>query len=42
MRIYFPGFYTEAHRTEDRQITLVNELTKLGIICDKEWHPFVS
>lgn len=36
MRIYFPQFYTEAHRTTEHQANLVAELSRQGIECSPE------
>ena len=33
MIIYFPKFYTEAHRTRDRQVELVDALARVGVLC---------
>lgn len=33
LKIWFPGHFTEAHRTPDKQRPLVAEFTKLGIAC---------
>lgn len=35
MNVWFPEFYTEAHRTPDRQNTLVRELEAIGVNCQR-------
>ncbi len=39
IKVWFPDFYTEAHRTRDKGIKLAQELVNFGVRCQEEYDP---